>query len=116
MYNNNMESQIKIPEPQTYHEVFAPEFARPVKITNHEDGTEMCNNWHHKGRCYTNCKRTASHNKKLSEKDIETFRKYMLTVYGNWSMKNKPAIPQGFPPAEEKKQGTEDNSTKEPGK
>ena len=82
VYNNNVHKDMQVPKPGSYHDVFAPEFTRGLKIRNHHDGTEKCNNYHHRGRCYTNCNRSASHNKPLTKAEITEGKEYMLQAFG----------------------------------
>ena len=101
VYNNNVHKDMQVPKPGTYHDVFAPEFTRGLKIRNHRDGTEKCNNFHHRGRCYSNCHRIASHSKTLTATEISEGRDSMLKAFGRWTAKqgkSNPTVPPGLPP------------------
>ena len=105
MYNQNLQNDMKVPLPATYHKVFAPEFLKGVKKYNHPDGTEKCNNFHHRGRCHSKCPRVASHNKKLTAEEIKCGRVFILEVFGKWGAqegnKNGVIVPDRNPPTTE---------------
>ena len=108
--NDNLEEDMKVPSAVTYRELFSPDYIGKLKYVNHEDGSHKCHNWHHSGRCWTNCKRIASHKKKLTKKEIEEGKKFVLQAFGNWSAaKGKGDVPDGHPPkneeADKKKEG-----------
>ena len=93
---------MQVPKPATYHDVFVPDFTRGLKVRNHHDGTGKCNNFHHRGRCYTNCNRIGSHNKTLIKAAITEGREYKLKSFGRWTAKqgkSNPTVPLGLPPA-----------------
>ena len=65
--NNNVLDYLKIPSHLKYGDVFHPEMRKNIQTINHNDGTEKCNNWHHRGFCYSKCKWKSSHNKVLTQ-------------------------------------------------
>ena len=71
---------MKVPAPDTYDKVFHPDYWRKVPACNHTDGSEKCNNWHHRGRCHTKCDRVASHSKKLTGDEIACGKEYVKKV------------------------------------
>ena len=109
VYNQNLHEDMKVLSPATYHKVFAPEFLKGVQRCNHPDGSEKCNNFHHRGRCHSKCPRIASHEKKLTAKEIECGKAFVLEVFGKWSAnegnKDGVIVPPGHPPTTEKNNG-----------
>ena len=107
VYNHNLLNDMKVPLPATYHKVFAPEFLKGVQRCNHPDGTEKCNNFHYRGRCHSKCLCIASHGRKLTAKEIECGKAFVLEVFGKWSAQegNKNGVigPPIFPRLSEKK-------------
>ena len=113
VYNPNVHPDMKVPPPATYHILFAPEFIFDLKRPCHADGSELCSNWHHNGRCRSKCPRITSHSKNLTATDIAKAREFMLKAFGRWSAKHNPTsavVPPGNPPASNK------NASVEPGK
>ena len=80
VFNQNLQQDMKVPAPTTYHQVFAPEFTKGIQRRNHHDGTEKCNNFHHRGRCDSKCPRIASHAKTLTAEDIAQGKAYVSEV------------------------------------
>ena len=80
--NDSLEEDMKIPSSVTYRELFSPDYIGKLKYVNHEDRSHKCHNWHHNGRCWTNCKRLNSHKKKLTKKEIEDGKKFILEAFG----------------------------------
>lgn len=97
--NENLEEDMKVPSAVTYKELFSPDYIGKMKYVNHADGSHKCHNWHHNGKCWSNCDRIESHKKKLNKKEIEEGRKFVLEVFGKWSAaKGKGDVPDGVPP------------------
>jgi len=49
--NSNVHDCLKVPFHLKYGDVFHPEMRKNIQTINHNDGTEKCNNWHHRGFC-----------------------------------------------------------------
>ena len=86
--NGKLDDNMKIPGNLKYGEIFHPDLRKNVPVVNHDDGTVKCNNFHHRGFCYTKCKFKASHNKTLSENELLKMRKYRSTLIEKWKQKN----------------------------
>ena len=75
--NSHVNECLKVPQDLKYGDVFHPEMRKGITTINHNDGTEKCNNWHHRGFCYSKCKWKQSHNKTLSPDEIEKCKKFV---------------------------------------
>ena len=107
--NENVEEDMKVPSAVTYRELFSPDYIGKLKYVNHDDGTHKCHNWHHGGRCWSNCERAASHKKKLSKDEIDKGRKFVLEAFGKWSAsKGKGDVPDGQPPKKNNEESKEE--------
>ena len=82
--NENQYPDMKVPSPGTYHDVFSPDCLRGLKFINHADGTQKCNNYHHRGRCHTKCDRVNSHNKNLSTEEVAAGKKFVMAAFKKW--------------------------------
>ena len=51
--NKNMDEKMKIPADLKYGDIFHPEMRKGFPAVNHDDGTIKCNNYHHRGFCYS---------------------------------------------------------------
>ena len=92
VFNDDIHQDMKVPAPYTYDKVFHPDFWRKIPACNHPDGTEKCNNYHHRGRCHSKCNRSASHSKKLTEDEISCGKQYVekvVTLYKKAQNDNK---------------------------
>jgi len=69
--NSKLHDDLKVPSNLKYGDIFHPEMRKGIEPANHEDGTEKCNNWHHRGFCYSKCRWKMSHNKVLTEAEVE---------------------------------------------
>ena len=108
VFNDSLNPEMKIPDPGTYHEVFNPEHLKGARYPKHEDGSEKCNNRHHRGHCWAKCDRLESHKKKLTAKEVEEGKKFVLKAFGLWSAKKKNvAVPDGHPPKNNEKKNEE---------
>lgn len=100
--NNNKVSELMVPSPLTYEKVFHPEYRKKLS-GKHEDGTPICNNYHHRGYCWEKgCKYAGSHGKVLSATEVESSRKFLGQVLANYNAANNvenPVVPAGNPPS-----------------
>ena len=111
--NEHLEEDMKVPSAVTYKELFSPDYIGKLKYVNHEDGMHKCHNWHHGGRCWSNCDRIESHKKKLSKKEIAEGKKFVLEAFGIWSAtKGKGDVPDGEPPTKDTEKEPKDEGKK----
>ena len=94
-FNQNLQEQMKVLAPATYHQAFAPEFTKGIQRRNHKDGTEKCNNFHHRGRYHTKCPRIASHGKTLTAEEIAEGKSYVLEVLKKFNANKGNASSRG---------------------
>ena len=86
--NNNINSCLKVPHNYKYGDVFHPEMRKGITTANHSDGTEKCNNWHHRGFCYNKCKWKQSHSKTLTADEVERCKKFLKSLIEKYESKN----------------------------
>jgi len=84
LINQHVDAKMKIPQEFKYGDVFRPEQRKGLTPENHDDGSIKCNNWHHRGFCFSKCKLRSSHEKILSEGEKERMRKYSQTLIEKW--------------------------------
>ena len=114
--NEKVEADMKVPSAVTYQELFSPDYIGKLKYVNHDDGTHKCHNWHHHGRCWTNCDRAASHKKTLSKEEIAKGKKFVSEAFGKWSAaKGKGDVPDGHPPKKDNEKPKNEDKTADNG-
>jgi len=86
--NNNMVECLKVPSHLKYGDIFHPEMRKGVEVVNHADGTERCNNWHHRGFCYSKCRFRNSHSKTLSADEIDKCKAFLQALLDKGGKKN----------------------------
>jgi len=74
--NKHTDEQMKIPQEFKYGDIFRPEQRKGLTPENHYDGSIKCNNWHHRGFCFSKCKLKNSHTKILTDGEKQRMRKY----------------------------------------
>ena len=90
--NPDKDDLLRVPAPLRFRGIFHPMNRSGIPAVNHSDGTVKCNNFHHRGHCFSSCKYKASHNKPLSQKEREDNRKYVLDLIHKYNAN------QGMPP------------------
>ena len=88
MINRNINDCLKVPQNIKYGDLFHPENRKGITAANHSDGTEKCNNWHHRSFCYKNCKWRQSHNKVLTSEEIDKCKSFMKKLVEKYESNN----------------------------
>jgi len=86
--NTKLHDDLKVPANLKYGEIFHPEMRKGIDPVNHDDGTEKCNNWHHRGFCYSKCRWKMSHNKVLTETEVEKSKQFLQSLINKGGKKN----------------------------
>lgn len=99
--NTHLDEQMRPPRSIKFGTIFNPTNRDGIKPTPHPDGSNKCNNFHHRGFCWSNCRYKHSHEKILTESEINSGRKYLNDLIGKLNATNNtsnPKIPSGLPP------------------
>ena len=98
--NQHIDDQMCLPATVKFGDVFRQENRQGTPNLLHQDGTERCLNFHHRGRCRHNCRSQQSHNKTLNYQEKADGRKYMRTLLGKFNARTnnpRPTVPNGKP-------------------
>ena len=99
--NPNIDQQKRPPRNIRFGDVFNPSNREGIQETNHPDGQNKCNNYHHRGFRWSTCRYRNSHDKVLTPSELTSGRKYLSDLLGKYNAAHNtknPSIPHGNPP------------------
>ena len=86
--NKNIHHDMKVPQDLKFGDLFHPRCREGVPTVNHDDGTVKCNNFWHRGFCFSKCRFKDSHNKSLNEDELEKSKNYVKALTEKWKINN----------------------------
>lgn len=107
--NLHIDPQMQPPRTIRFGALFNPENRDGTKTTNQPDGQFKCNNYHHRGFCWSTCRYKHSHDKTLTSSELTVGRKYLADLLGKYNAGNNtknPTVPNGTPPKPKKPTGS----------
>ena len=75
--NHAIPIDLKCPSDIRFGALFHPRNRKYITNPIHDDGTEKCNNWWHRGWCDSECPHKLSHDKDISSKEHKAFKKFL---------------------------------------
>lgn len=99
--NPNIDKELIAPPSLTYQQIFNPHIRKLVSKVSHDNKTMKCNNFHHRGFCYENCRCASSHGKNLTDNEKSNFKKHvqdLIRAYNETNQTPNASVPNGNPP------------------